>query len=106
MVTAISTAWVGVIGALGGVIVTGLIGLVTAVLNHRWQRASAHEERSHTAREAQAALRREAYVRYLAATDALEGFVITRPPLPRGTSASEGWQRLRALREGDSKVFD
>lgn len=54
--------WQGVIGALGGVLLTGLIGLVTAKLSHGWQR----EQREDDRRDARADLRRDAYVAYLA----------------------------------------
>src|SRR5690625_4723563 len=54
--------WQGLIGALGGVLLTGLIGLVTAKLSHGWQREQHVEDR----RQARADRRRDAYVAYLA----------------------------------------
>jgi hypothetical protein len=102
VVSAIDTQWIGLIGALGGVVVTGLIGLATAVLNHRWQRASGREDRTHQAREAKAAIQRQAYARYLAAMEAVDTFLITRPPRPEIPVRD----RLRANRQEDPKVFD
>src|SRR5690349_4855817 len=40
-----STAWIGLVGALGGVTPTGLIGLLTAMLNHRLLAAAAEQDR-------------------------------------------------------------
>lgn len=76
-VLALATQWVGLLGALGGVLITGCIGLATAWLNHRWQRESAFDERAHQQREARASLQREAYSRYLAAYEAFENHVTT-----------------------------
>jgi hypothetical protein len=53
--------WAVVAGTLGGVAVTGTLGLRTAKLNHRWQR----EAREETRRQARGDLRRDAYVAYL-----------------------------------------
>lgn len=56
-----SSDWQVLIGALGGVTVTGVLGLATAKLTHGWQRQVRVEAR----REARAELRRSAYVAYL-----------------------------------------
>jgi hypothetical protein len=101
-VIGIAAQWVGVIGALGGVVATGVIALITAVLNHGWQRTNVREERLYQERMARAALQRETYTRYLAAREALESFVVTRQPWPNLTPA----ERLREMRDQDSKVFD
>jgi hypothetical protein len=71
-VLAIATQWVGVVGALGGVIVTGLIALATAGLSHRWERAAARDERTLGAREARATLIRDAYTRWVVAVNAIK----------------------------------
>jgi hypothetical protein len=96
------TQWIGLIGALGGVVVSGVVGLTTATLTHRWQRAGSREDRSHQARETIAALRREAYARYLTTMEAAASFILTRPPQPDTPLAD----RLRSIREEDPKIFD
>ena len=57
-------AWFTLAGALGGVLITGGVGLVTAMLNHRWQARGAEQQRllQHGAQVRQD--RREAYVSY------------------------------------------
>lgn len=69
VVFAVSSAWVGVIGALGGVAITGLIGLATAILNHGWTVRSSYDERATDVRLKRADLRRAAYARYVSAYD-------------------------------------
>ena len=59
-------AWIGVIAALGGVALTGLIALVTAILNHRWTATEAREARHHELDAQRAEIRRVAYARLLA----------------------------------------
>ncbi len=65
----LSQAWAGVVGALGGVAITGLIALVTAVVNHRWTAEATREARAHEVRANRGEVRRTAYARLLAATD-------------------------------------
>jgi hypothetical protein len=66
---AIDAAAAGLVGALGGVIVTTLAGIATAVLNQRWRREDRQTERTDRRGEERAALRRTAYARYLTAMD-------------------------------------
>jgi hypothetical protein len=80
-VVAIAPEWVGLIGALGGVLVTGCVGLATAILNHRWQSDSARTERDHQQRESFSASQLAAYNRYLAAYEGFENLVASLPPL-------------------------
>ncbi len=103
MPVALSTAWVGVIGAIGGVLVTGLIALVTAVLTHGWQESARRNDRSERLQEARAALRREIYGRFLIAASALSDYVSAAPT--RGATTTE-WEHLLALRAKDSEVFE
>jgi hypothetical protein len=58
-----SDAWIGVVGALGGVAITGVIALVTAYLNHRWS----GEQFDLDLRLKRSELRRSAYGAYLVA---------------------------------------
>jgi hypothetical protein len=102
----VDPAWIGVIGALGGVLVTGLIGLVTAVLNHQWQRESRNEERRDNVNDARAALRREAYTRFLVSTDVMTDFLLTQPARSEQASTSDITERLRAIRLNGKKEFD
>jgi hypothetical protein len=53
------------------VTLTGLIGLGTATLTHRWSVSARAEDRKDDRAEALAVLRREAYVRYLSAQNAV-----------------------------------
>ena len=96
-------AWIGAIGALGGVLVTGLIGLLTAALNHRWQRDARDEERFEQVSETRAGLRRDAYTRFLVSTDTLTDFLITQPIRQDGADLAE---RLRAIRQSGTQEFD
>jgi hypothetical protein len=72
-----TSPWIGVAGALGGVALTGIIGLFTAVLNHRWTASSAREARRDQARVNRADVRRVAYANYLALDDRLEDALLT-----------------------------
>ena len=62
-----TTAWFTLAGALGGVLLTSIVALTTAILNHRWQRQNtenlAHKEHATALRQD----RRDVYVRYLTA---------------------------------------
>jgi hypothetical protein len=66
-VSASTTAWFTLGGALGGVLITSVVGLATAMLNQRWQRRHARQdaEQKHHAQLRQE--RRECYVDYWAA---------------------------------------
>jgi hypothetical protein len=104
-VLAVSTAWIGVIGALGGVVVTGLIGLVTALLNHRWQEANRRAVRRERVSEGRAELRRGAYVRFLVAAQAMGDFLLTTRPDP-GVDVVEAWRSLRVTQPEKFEEFD
>lgn len=71
-------AWVGVIGSLGGVVLTSGVGIAGAAVNHRWQSSVRSEERQDRLHESRAALRREAYTRILITSDRLVNFLPTR----------------------------
>ncbi|MBE1586735.1 hypothetical protein ACFPOI_51245 [Nonomuraea angiospora] len=63
--------WFALAGALGGVAIGGVIGLVTAVLNQKWQ-ARAAEQNSHIEQERQLRQeRRETYADYWRAWNSL-----------------------------------
>jgi hypothetical protein len=63
-ITGVAGWWV-VVGTLGGVLVTAVAGLVTAMLTHRWQQERLRlEQRFVSERELRTA-RREIYARYL-----------------------------------------
>jgi hypothetical protein len=93
-----NSAWIGLVGALGGVALTGIIGLVTAVLNNRWQERAAARARTHSAVEQWDSLRRDAYVRYLVAAQRVGELIDGADRLP-----SEGetvFQYMRSLGSG------
>lgn len=75
-----SNAWIGVVGALGGVILTGLLGLATAVLNHRWTAQAARSQRRYDVALKRAETRRVAYARFLGATDNVRDAAETAEP--------------------------
>ena len=64
-----ASAWFALAGALGGVALTGVIGLMTAALNHKWGEQTrvqaSHEEQVRTIRDQ----RREACHKYLITTN-------------------------------------
>jgi hypothetical protein len=65
-----ASAWFALAGVLGGVTITGVLGLVTAALNHRWgeqTRIRSYREQEGSAIRDQ---RREACHNYLVATNA------------------------------------
>ncbi|WP_326557829.1 hypothetical protein [Micromonospora sp. NBC_01796] len=59
------TGWPTVIGTLGGVAVTALLGLVTAYLTHRWQQERVRQEQQIVSHRELRAARRDVYARYL-----------------------------------------
>jgi hypothetical protein len=64
-----SSAWIALVGALGGVAVTGGLSLATAILTHRWNEQArvraGHEQDAQTMRNQ----KREAFYDYLTATN-------------------------------------
>ncbi|MFG1947766.1 hypothetical protein [Nonomuraea sp. NPDC048826] len=64
-------AWFALGGALGGVLISGVIALITAALNHRWQAETSERnfdwEHSRQVRQE----RRETYAQYWSAWNAL-----------------------------------
>jgi len=102
-----NAAWIGLIGALGGVLLTGLIGLATAALTHVWQRDTRQQERLDHLNEARAELRRDAYTRFLVASDALWESVLAQEIHEYDVSGSADlYQRLRTLGTSGGKHFD
>lgn len=79
-----SAAWFTLAGALGGVFLTSVVAIITAILNHRWQkdnvvlthRFEAEDSDAQLAEERRKALRqerREAYAHYWASFYAYQG---------------------------------
>lgn len=102
----VDSAWIGLIGALGGVVATGIIGTGTAALTHSWQEGTRKKERVDRLRESRATLRRDAYIRFLVAAEEVTDFVLAQRPgdgdLKR---ASEIRERLRSLRKSGDAQF-
>jgi len=104
----VDPAWIGVIGALGGVAITGVIGLLTALLNHGWQEDTRESERLDRIDDSQATLRRDAYTRYLVASDRLTDFLLTQPSQPGPVDLADKAMilaRLKAARLGGDEHF-
>ncbi|GAA3216053.1 hypothetical protein ACFO1B_15005 [Dactylosporangium siamense] len=57
--------WLTVVGTLGGVLVTAAVGLITAMLSHRWQQERLRLEQRFASERELRATRREVYARYL-----------------------------------------
>jgi hypothetical protein len=92
---AISEAWIGLLGALGGVVLTGAIGLLTAHMNHRWERENQRGELLLKRSE----LRRDAYSRFLTSAqnlvDNVDTWQIADPSVP-DTELVLAWYRSHA----------
>lgn len=84
------------IGALGGVGLTGLIAFGTATLTHRWDKEKSQRTRESEVIERRGALRRETYANYLATAASFEGSL--QSVLPPDASLSEA-ERERQLGE-------
>jgi hypothetical protein len=98
-----ASAWFALGGVLGGVTITGALGLVTAMLNHRWgerTRISAYREQEGSAIRAQ---RREACHNYLVATNAFWQAV---DQLNLAASRSEQFDRSEYLRAANNTLQD
>jgi hypothetical protein len=77
---AIDAAWASLIGALGGVFLTSVFALITAILTRRWRESSRLEEWSHRVYREDVTLRRDAYVQLLSGLKKLGNDVNTRKP--------------------------
>jgi hypothetical protein len=102
---AAESAWVGVIGALGGVTIAGAVGLGSSALTRRWTARDRAIERN----DGTMALRREVYVRYMVATEALANAIA-------GFAADPEWRArhvptgvmpaITVIRNADPEAFD
>lgn len=102
----VDSAWIGLIGALGGVVATGVIGAGTAALTHSWQEGTRKKERADRLRESQATMRRDAYIRFLVAAEEVTDFVLAQKPGDGDLKeASEIRERLRSLRRSGDAQF-
>lgn len=66
-----TTAWFTLAGALGGVLITSSVALVTVILNHRWQRETKDQELITKQSNELRRTRREIYVRYFTTESSL-----------------------------------
>ncbi len=100
-------AWIGLVGALSGILVTSFFGLVIAFLKHRWEDSSQREQRLYRLGEARAESRRGVYTRFLTAAEELGDYALAQPPHKDGrpTSLEEARQRLRELRTSGDAHF-
>jgi hypothetical protein len=102
----VDNAWIGLIGALGGVVATGAIGTGTAALTHSWQEGTRKRERADRLRESRATLRRDAYIRFLVSAEDVTDFVLAQQPGDGDLKqASEVRERLRRLRKSGDAQF-
>lgn len=78
--TGVDPAWIGVIASLGGVLLTSVVGIAGAALNHRWQNEIREKEREDRLHESRTALRRDAYTRFLIASEQIGNFLVIQLP--------------------------
>jgi hypothetical protein len=106
LVLAIAAQWVGVIGALGGVLLTGVFAIATAILNYRAQRTSAQEDREVQRRNSKAELLRDAYTR-LQTNVFTAGWILFSYTVPAGEVGDEqAVEALGAIREAHKQMFE
>jgi hypothetical protein len=103
----LSEAWIGLIGALSGVLVTGAFGLVVTVLKHRWDTGSELQQRKYRLGETRAESRRSAYIRFLNAASALGDHVLVQPPGKGGGAKDlqKARERVRELQSSNDSCF-
>jgi hypothetical protein len=90
--------WFTLIGALGGVLLTGTFALSTAILNHRWQQMSTQQQVTHQQMEQLRQDRLEAYVAYWSALQAYDVILRALAERPEESVDSELMQQLRQAR--------
>src|SRR5690242_11239486 len=88
-----ASAWFALGGALGGVLITGTIALVTSVLNHRWQQASADRALDWEHAKQIRQERREMYAAYWIAWNALMQVLEEPHSLDEMRAASNAWRQ-------------
>ena len=98
---AVAEVWIGLIGALGGVALTGLLGVATAVLNNRWS----EDQKGQEFRRRQAELRRDAYARYLVSAQVLGDALLLFTPGSAATS-NDVWADFRRSEPSIAREFD
>jgi hypothetical protein len=93
------SAWVGVAGALGGVALTGAVGLGTATLAQRWDKASRRLNREQESIDQRDSLRRESYVSYLGKAAGLQSGLLSLAidkTLPAAERERQTWELVGA----------
>jgi hypothetical protein len=107
-VIALDPAWAGVIGALGGVLLTSLVAIATALLNHSWETDDRRIARSERLAEERVAARRTAYASYIAASDTLiDALMFSHEAAPPELAVEDFTiARLRGMRAGADEVMD
>jgi hypothetical protein len=62
-------------------LLTSVVGIAGAALNHRWQNEIREKEREDRLHESRTALRRDAYTRLLIASERVGDFLVMQPPI-------------------------
>lgn len=87
---------------------TSGLALGGAALNHRWQEDTAQKEREDRLRETWASLRRDAYARYLIASERLRDYMLVQSPPEDPVDPTDTEKLLGRLRDlwvsGDEHV--
>jgi hypothetical protein len=102
---AASTAWVGVVGVVVGVVATSAFALMTAYLTHRWQRAASREDRTVTLLETRATILRDACARHIAAMNELLLTAVAHPPTIGVPSHNDARAAFAVIREANPTAF-
>lgn len=103
----LNTAWIGLIGALGGVAIGGVIGIANAAYGNRLEEATHLRDRADRLRDSRATLRRTAYTRFLVAAHAVADHFLAQPPAVSGATKDprEIEKRLRDLTSSGKALF-
>jgi hypothetical protein len=96
-----SAAWFTLVGTLGGVLVTSVMALVTAILNRRWQKQGAEQATVHERVKEIYQGRRKTYARFFEA----EGAVLVACREIRRRPGEEVPEELRPAIDGLSFVY-
>jgi hypothetical protein len=100
-------AWFGLVGALGGVSLTGIIGAGTAALTHRWTTSSSREQRESERAVALADRRLTMYTQYFSRAKAFREAVedaYDDPEWVESIIPLTGERRLKAFRARAAEV--
>jgi hypothetical protein len=100
-----SAAWFTLAGALGGILLTGALALITAVLNHRWKEEEEHETFARELTKDLREKRQSTYQEYWASFAILNS---KQKPIARAIEKGESPDSdiVKAALESEESAFD